>query len=39
MERDLFSEKVGTSIELKGDFFFFFLTSWCSVSKISFTII
>lgn len=22
MERDLFSEKVGTSIELKGDFFF-----------------
>lgn len=38
MERDLFSEKVGTNIELKGDFFFFF-TSWCSVSKISFTII
>lgn len=24
MERDLFSEKVGTNIELKGDFFFFF---------------
>lgn len=23
MERDLFSEKVGTSIELKGDFFFY----------------
>lgn len=36
MERDLFSEKVGTSIELKGDFFF---TSWYSVSKIYFTTI